>query len=141
MSDHSSLFDGESISNEAHLPATPYDGSSGWSGTDTSRQRADDADKGGGTKWRQAEALAFLHRRAERGATWRELADHLSIHHGPASGALSVLHKVGSICRLTESREGSKVYVLPIYVAGRDTESFGRTKRAHLCPNCGTEVA
>lgn len=139
--DYPSLFDGGTTSDEVsvHLP---YDGSSGWTGSDTSKQRADDADKSGTTKWRQTQAVAYLTRRGHDGATWRELAEYLETHHGPASGALSVLHKVGQIARLKETRAGSKVYVALAFIDGRETERPGRTKKsAHTCPNCGTEVA
>lgn len=68
------------------------------------------------------------------GVTWREVGDAFSVHHGTASGALSLLHKRGDIRRLRERRGGSRIYVTPDNVAARVTESYGRT---HECPNCG----
>jgi hypothetical protein len=47
------------------------------------------------------------------------------MHHGQASGALSVLHKEGRIARLTERRNRCAVYVLPEYVQGRETSPHG----------------
>ena len=92
----------------------PYAGTSGWSGSDTSRTRAVTADASG--------------------QTWAELGDKLGAHHGTASGVLSVLHKAGRIDRLTERRDRCKVYVLPEFTAGREIEVQGRK---HECPSCG----
>jgi hypothetical protein len=110
-------------------PVLPYAGSSGWSGSDTSHERADRDDTTGVTGRRQRQTVALLHEVGETGLTWRELADILDVHHGAASGALSVLHKDGRIARLSHRRGGSKVYVLPEYVAGRVTERPGHNKR------------
>jgi hypothetical protein len=70
--------------------------------------------------------LAFLAGCGPWGVTWLELAAVLDVHHGSASGVLSVLHKGGRICRLTERRNRCKVYCLPEYVNGRETEPHGR---------------
>lgn len=110
-------------------PILPYAGSSGWSGSDTSHERADRDDTGGVTGRRQRQTIGLLHQVGERGLTWKELANILDVHHGGASGALSVLHRDGRIARLADRRGGSKVYVLPEYVAGRVTERHGRNKR------------
>lgn len=118
----------------AHIPATPYAGTSGWSGSDTSKARAVDADQSGITASRQRQTLTYLEQRGAMGATWRELADATDWHHGTASGVLSVLHKTGAITRLAMSRDRCKVYVLPAYVHGRRTEGHGRE---HTCPACG----
>ena len=53
-----------------------------------------------------------------------------TLHHGRVSGALSVLHKVGKLARLTETRDKCKVYVLPEYVNGRPTEPHGVVHKA-----------
>lgn len=118
---------------------TPYNRgtSSGWSGSETSRQRASEADSGGTTKDRQNRTLTLLGMAAEFGMTWRELADATGWHHGTASGVLSVLHKEQRIERLSEKRDRCKVYVLPVYVGERGSESHGR--KPHVCPNCGYE--
>ena len=112
----------------------PYNGSSGWSGTDTSKQRADQADSDGTTRSTQNQTVGHIYLERERGMTWKELADITGWHHGTASGALSVLHKAGRIARLTEKRNKCRVYVLPEYVNGRDTDQQGRK---HECPECG----
>src|SRR5262245_1433996 len=111
-------------------PVLPYDGSSGWSGSDTSHERADRDDTSGLTGRRQLQTMSLLNQVGERGLTWKELADILDVHHGGASGALSVLHKTGRIARLSDRRGGSKVYVRHEYVAGRATEPHGQNKRA-----------
>jgi hypothetical protein len=116
MSDEPDLFS---------LPDLPYAGTSGWSGSSTSLGRALREDEDGTTSDRQRTVLRYLADRGAQGATWRDLADRLGYHHGSASGALSVLHKTSRIERLTEKRNRCKVYVLPEYVNGRDTEPHG----------------
>lgn len=117
-------------------PETPYAGTSGWSGSDTSRERAQTEDDDGTTHARQARALEFLIRRGVRGATWKELAEATGQHHGQASGVLSVLHKVGRVARLNDRRERCAIYVAPGYVAGRETAEHGRKAREVTCPSC-----
>lgn len=118
-------------------PETPYAGSSGWSGSDTSKARADRKDSDGTTGANQALTLAMLAKQGPTGLTWSELADATDWHHGTASGVLSVLHKTGRIHRLTETRQRCKVYVLPAHVNDRPTENQGRHKE---CPHCGGEL-
>jgi hypothetical protein len=109
------------------LPETPYAGTSGWSGSDTSRERAEDADADGTTSDRQYKVLRALDMNAQLGLTWRDVADVFGWHHGQASGALSVLHKEGRIARLAEERRNRcAVYVLPEYVNGRPVAAHGR---------------
>jgi hypothetical protein len=115
------------------FPEVPYSGTSGWSGTDSSAERARVQDADGTTGKRQIEALTYLASRGRHGATWKELADGLNLHHGSASGVLSVLHKTEHLCRLKETRNKCKVYVLPQFVHGRDTEQ----QQKKSCPNCG----
>jgi hypothetical protein len=109
-------------------PLLPYAGTSGWSGSDTSRARALDADASGVTGQRQRDVLAYLAGCGPYGATWPEVAAVLGTHHGTASGALSVLHKESRIARLAERRGRCKIYVRPEYVNGRETEPHGRRK-------------
>lgn len=116
------------------LPELPYAGTSGHSGSSTSESRARSEDADGITTARQTETIRALREAASRGLTWVELADPLGWHHGQASGALSVLHKTGWIARLTETRQRSKVYVLPEYVAGRPTEKFVPNARKVTVP-------
>ena len=114
-------------------PILPYpDGqtgrSSGWSGSETSAERAHSDDASGVTAKRQARALALLEASGDHGLTWDELARSVAWHHGQASGVLSVLHKTGRIDRLAERRGRSAVYVTPEFVFGRETRPHGRRK-------------
>ena len=118
------------------LPLTPYAGTSGWSGSDTSRDRAVSADRSGATARRQSDTLAFLRRMGAIGATWKEIAAEFDWHHGQASGVLSVLHKEDRIKRLSETRLRCKVYVHPDWTVGRACEPYQRN-RPNNCPNCG----
>jgi hypothetical protein len=68
---------------------------------------------------RQRHVLTRLAVAGRQGLTWRELADWCDWHHGTASGALSSLHRQGSVVRLQDTRQGSAVYVLPHLVDGR----------------------
>lgn len=119
------------------LPVLPYPhgghehATSGFSGTDTSRERAEHDDEEGLTTARQRGILALLRMRAHRGATWKEAARLLDKHHGQVSGALSNLHQGGRIARLTERRDRCRVYVLPEFVAGRPTDGYGSKRSGH----------
>jgi DNA-binding MarR family transcriptional regulator len=115
-------------------PELPYNQTSGHSGTDTSKERALRADRSGKTALRQAQALNLLSQRKMSGLTWKELSEITGLHHGTASGVLSVLHKTGRIARLKESRDGCKVYVDVSCVEGRIIERQGRKR---CCPHCG----
>ena len=115
-------------------PELPYSGTSGHSGTDTSKARALHADRSGKTALRQAQTLNLLAQRKLVGITWKELSEITGLHHGTASGVLSVLHKAGRIARLKESRDGCKVYVDVACIEGRVVEKQGRKK---CCPHCG----
>lgn len=119
------------------LPLTPYNGTSGWSGSDTSAVRALNDDKSGATGKRQRETLEWLEHMATIGGTWKELAAEFGWHHGQASGVLSVLHKEGLIVRLKESRQRCKVYVAPKFVFARSTEPYQPNRGQTPCPNCG----
>lgn len=115
-------------------PELPYAGTSGHSGSDTSEARAIHSDQTGQTARRQKQALALLESYGYEGLTWKELASLLNLHHGSASGVLSVLHKTRRIARLKESRNGSKIYVGLNWINGRQTEGQGKQKS---CPHCG----
>ena len=111
-------------------PVRPYwqegQPSSGWSGSDTSR------DSEPARLDAQKRVWLALRDAGEKGLTWSEAAAVLNndprydatVHHGTASGALSNLHQAGHAARLTEKRLRRKVYVLPAFTAGRDTEPF-----------------
>lgn len=118
-------------------PLLPYAGTSGWSGSNTSRERARTADTTGVTGRRQKSVLEALQAAGGQGMTWKDVADVVGGHHGSASGVLSVLHKEGVVARLAETRDRCKIYVLPIYSDGRETESHGRQRE---CPNCGCQL-
>lgn len=107
------------------LPTLPYAGTSGHSGSDTSEERARQDDRSGRTKERQTQVMVALVKAGSRGLTWQELASQFGWHHGQASGALSVLHKQGLICRISERRNRCKVYVTPEYVYDRQVEAHG----------------
>lgn len=116
------------------LPELPYPDAwsgrtSGWSGSDTSHERAAGDDADGTTKRRQRAVLDSLARAGQYGRTWRELGADLSLHHGQASGALSALHKSGRIARLDARRSRCKVYVLHVCVVDRPTEPFGGRRK------------
>lgn len=113
----------------------PYAGTSGWSGTDTSRERAITSDTTGDTAERQKIVLDILYRAHKEGMTWKELADRTGWHHGQASGVLSVLHKDGRISRLLDKRARCRIYVHPSHIGDRLTDSQGRKPKP--CPNCG----
>jgi hypothetical protein len=96
------------------LPYGPaHDRNSGWSGTQTSKD-AEPSRRGA-----QEKALQWLEYVGEWGSTWNELADASGLHHGAASGALSVLDKDGKVRLLAIKRGKCHVYVLPQYVNGR----------------------
>ena len=113
----------------------PYAGSSGWSGSATSKERADRDDASGVTSRRQQFALGIVSEAGARGVTVAELRA-LGLHHGQASGVLSVLHMGERIARLTERRDRCAVYVTPEYVNGRETAQQGRKKKTCPCPEC-----
>jgi len=114
-------------------PELPYNGTSGWSGSETSKARARKQDVDGTTTKRQKDALMFLWEQHENGCTWKELAEAFGVHHGSASGVLSVLHLAERIERLALTRNRCKIYVMPEFVAGRETEK----RKQKCCPHCG----
>jgi hypothetical protein len=116
------------------MPELPYHQTSGHSGTDTSKARAIDADRSGKTAMRQAQAIELINQMRGSGLTWKEFSEITGLHHGTASGVLSVLHKTGRIARLKQSRQGCKVYVGVAWVENRVIEKQGRNK---CCPHCG----
>lgn len=113
-------------------PILPYGGTSGWSGAQTSHDRATRQDSNGTTSKRQRDTIRLLNDCGERGATWRDLSRTLELHHGSASGVLSALHKTGVIARLSEQRDGCLVYVMPQFVGGRETTSYRPNVSARL---------
>lgn len=122
--------------------STPYAGTEGFSGTDTSRERAES--KAATARHRQNSLLRYLRARRAQGATVAEIKETASPrgtgalprefeHHGTASGTLSILHRTGQIARLTETRGRAHVYVLPEFVDGRAFERFvGNAEKAAI---------
>ena len=112
----SSLFDSE-------VPILPYAGTSGHSGSITSRQRAVIEDETGITSRRQTMALDALRESGTEGLTYKDLCLRFGWHHGQASGVLSVLHKEHQIARLATSRNRCRIYVASGFVNGRKVEA------------------
>ena len=117
-------------------PVLPYAGTSGWSGSETSKQRAINEDKSGVTNLRQKQTIVHLNHNESRGLTWRDLSEITNWHHGTASGVLSVLHKAGIIIRLKETRNRCAIYVTPEWRQGREIV-IRKTKN---CKHCGGEL-
>jgi len=94
----------------ADLPVIPYRGTGGWSGTSTSRSRAEEESTNGSLSQRQEAVLAALFDHP-RGRIWSEIAATLNLHHGQASGALSNLHSAGLVFQTTTPRHRCLPYV------------------------------
>jgi hypothetical protein len=116
----------------------PYNGTAGWSGTDTSQQRALDNLYSGRELNNQQIALRYLKSKSTEGATWKDLATETGWHHGTASGVLSVLHQSGAIVRTIKTRNRCKIYVHQDYKDQVMHEIY--KKREKLCPNCGHDI-
>jgi hypothetical protein len=93
------------------LPITPYNGTGGHAGTDTSRDRAELEVADGTLAERQQKILDTLEAHGSAGATWNEIGRQLYLHHGQVSGALSNLHSGGHVFMLKERRNRSHPYV------------------------------
>ena len=116
------------MSDQAELP---YAGTEGWSGSDTSAERAYQDATDGTASQRQRDVIDFLLGTQAYGATWGDVAFALDLHHGQASASLSSLHLAGRIERLAERRGRSQIYVLPQYVGDRAISAH-RSNRAHI---------
>lgn len=116
----------------------PYNGTAGWSGTDTSKQRALDNIYSGRELNNQQLALKYLKSRSTVGATWKDLATETGWHHGTASGVLSVLHQSGAIVRTIKTRNRCKIYVHQDYKDQVIYETY--KKKEKLCPHCGNDI-
>jgi hypothetical protein len=126
--------DGESI---------PYAGTSGWSGSDTSQERAEREDADGTTSALDAAVLDQLTIEGIDGLTWHDLSRLLDVHHGKSSAALSRLHKAHRIARLTERRgypgsvKQSEIYVLLDNVNDREQSKYKpNVSRAQVVTLC-----
>jgi len=116
----------------------PYNGTAGWSGTDTSMQRAVDNIHSGRELNNQELALHMLKRAGTVGLTWKDIATTTGWHHGTASGVLSVLHMSGAIVRTYAVRNKCKVYVHQNFKDEVNVEPY--KKREKLCPHCGNDI-
>jgi hypothetical protein len=121
-------------------PVLPYGGTSGWAGSETSRERAEAQDTDGTTSRRQTAVLRYLKEAGYLGMTWVEVAGQMDLHHGAASGVLSTLHKAGHISRLSERRGKCQVYVHNDYVADRTTVAYKPNVSARLLEEVLNEV-
>lgn len=105
---------------------TPYGAKgSGHSGSDTSRERQQREDADGTTAWRQEAVMEAVRMGRSSGKTCGELEREMNAGHGAISAALSVLHRDGTLVRLTERRNRQQVYVMPGYAsADRERAPF-----------------
>jgi DNA-binding MarR family transcriptional regulator len=117
---------------------TPYNGTAGWSGTDTSQQRALDNLYSGRELNNQQIALAYLKSKGTDGATWKDLATETGWHHGTSSGVLSVLHQSGAIVRTIKTRNRCKIYVHQNFKDQVMYEEYKRKEKP--CPHCGLDI-
>jgi hypothetical protein len=106
----------------------PYAGTTGWAGSDTSRDRALQQDSDGTFNERETVAIDLLKMNKNHGATWRDLALYANLHHGQASGVLSILHKQEKIARLSDRRDKCAIYVLPEFINDRETSEHRNTR-------------
>jgi hypothetical protein len=111
------------MSNQRDELFLPYAGTSGHSGSETSAVRARTMDKSGKTAQLQNSVLAIINHAEADGVTWKDISERLNVHHGTASGVLSVLHLSGKIERLSATRDRCKIYVSPDWVFFRPTET------------------
>jgi len=115
----------------------PYNGTAGWSGTDTSRKRAMYNLRTGKEYNNQQKALALL-KDNPAGLTWKELSEAAGVHHGTASGVLSVLHKSGAILRSANVRDKCTIYYSLQYSDSIINQVY--KKKQKLCPHCGNDI-
>ena len=115
----------------------PYAGTAGHAGTSTSKERALYNLRTGKEYNNQQKALALL-KDNPNGLTWKEFGSALDIHHGTASGVLSVLHLSSAIVRTYTKRNGCKVYVHQNFKDEVKIEP--RKKPEKFCPHCGHDI-
>ena len=118
----------------AGLPVTPYNGTGGWSGTQTSKDRAERMVSTGDLSRTQACVIQQLSAQKYDGCTVHEIAilrqdGEGYMHHGSVSGALSNLHQHGKISRLESKRNNCHIYVLNAFVGDRQLSPFSPHKR------------
>lgn len=121
----------------SNQPFVPYNGTAGWSGTDTSKERAMVNLRTGKEYNNQQKALTLL-KQIRQGLTWQELSYLTDMHHGTASGVLSVLRRSGAILRTKQTRSGCKVYMDISFTDDVEHEPYKEKKK--LCPHCGLDT-
>jgi hypothetical protein len=121
------------MTDQAYLP---YGGTSGWSGSSTSYERAISNDESGVTSKNQMLFMSDLLFCGEQGMTSKEWGLIHNLEHQTYSSIPSVLHEGGFVERLSNRRGRHEIYVLPEYVNGRETKPH-RSKKQHTCSNCG----
>lgn len=120
------------------IPELPYAGTSGWSGSVTSFERALNNDKSGLTGKHQALFITDLVFSGFDGLTSREWGLLHDFEHQTYSSIPSTLHLAGKVVRLTQRRGKHQIYVLPEYVNGRAISPHKSNKRKLVtCDNCG----
>ncbi len=125
------------MSDDLQLPLTPYAGTSGWRGSEASRDRVMQDDANGSTSLKQRISLHRVRTQGARGLTWKELGEIENWHAGQSSGVLSVLHKEGFIYRLKEKRNRCSIYVTEEYINNRATSE---RKVQDTCKHCGGKL-
>lgn len=102
-------------------PSLVYNGTSGWQGTDTSRERAHTEDTNGKTAKMQSLVLLAIYEAGEYGITVRECYTAMGITNpNRVAPSFTNLHKAGRIERLTQQRGRHRVYVALEHVNGRE---------------------
>jgi hypothetical protein len=100
------------MENHEERASLPYGGTSGWSGTLSSEERAHRRDASGRTGKLQGRVLRHVQLQGARGATIKELREHFpDEHHGSLSGALTAMHKTGRLIRTDSRRDRCSVYI------------------------------
>jgi len=117
-------------------PILSYAGTSGWSGSDSSKESVIAQDKDGRTLTQQKLVFQWVVDLGHFGQTWRDLALRTGWHHGSVSRTLSLLNKEGYLVRLKETRDNCAVYVHPDFVKGREVAK----RKVKTCGNCGHEL-
>lgn len=123
----------------AAIPITPYAGTGGWSGSETSRDRAiREANSGELTK-RQHDALSVLAEHPD-GLVWSDLAGILNLHHGQISSVLSNLHHAGVIFQTLTPRNRCLPYVHGKFRDRHNDRRDEPIKRAQTIPPQAQQV-
>lgn len=94
--------------------ALPYAGTAGFVNQPASIERAESEADSGTAKARASAVLKLLYDNPI-GLTYQQVGQHLNLHHGQSSGALSTLHKAGLVFLTFERRNKCQVYVHAAY--------------------------